>query len=516
MHALRKFLYWIFAITAVSCFQISFTLLIRTLQMPSDARVGRAFLVPTGFALMTGVFTAAWWTVWKRKPSGRVWGVAASLINIATGLWPFVMWPHDVFSGFGILGALSAFGLVTAIGVAGLVVFLRREQPPEPVIEGAGIAKIPGDGTSPLLNKAASVLILIGYSGAWWWCGRWISENAVPTGQMTILLIFIAGSLLTPVHELGHTVTGLALGMKLRLFLAGPFHWQLDEGKWKFKFDLKGILADTGGTGLVPTTATQPGWHDVCVTLAGPLTNLFLGLVALVIAFTVGPDSPLQSQGFLVLFGAFNLVCFVTNLLPLRMGMQYSDGARIYQRLSGGPWADFYRSVSGVTSSLVTPLRPRDYNIDAIQRASAGIHQGAQGMLLRLYAYSFYLDRGRMAEARDAFDEAGRIYHDSASDIRAELYTVFVFGAAYVQRDASAARAWWDRMQAKKPTRFNVDYWRAKAALDWIEDHPADANVAWQKSDDLARQLPHAGAYEFDRSCCLLLRQAMDEAAVAG
>jgi hypothetical protein len=33
---------------------------------------------------------------------------------------------------------------------------------------------------------------------------------------------------------------------------------------------------------------------------------------------------------------------------------------------------------------------------------------------------------------------------------------------------------------------------------------------AWTKADALAEQLPKAGAYQFDRTCCTLLRQAMD------
>ena len=71
------------------------------------------------------------------------------------------------------------------------------------------------------------------------------------------------------------------------------------------------------------------------------------------------------------------------------------------------------------------------------------------------------------------------------------------------------------RMEAKKPTRFSEDYWRATGALHWIEGDLKAANEAWEKSNALAQQLPKAGAYEFDRYCCSLLRQALDEVPVA-
>jgi len=60
-----------------------------------------------------------------------------------------------------------------------------------------------------------------------------------------------------------------------------------------------------------------------------------------------------------------------------------------------------------------------------------------------------------------------------------------------------------------------VDYWLAASALLWIEGNLKDANESWEKAHALAQQLPQAGAYEFDRYCCSLLRKALDEASAA-
>jgi len=196
-------------------------------------------------------------------------------------------------------------------------------------------------------------------------------------------------------------------------------------------------------------------------------------------------------------------------------GDDYSDGASIYQLLSRGPWGDFQRVVAVIGSSLVTPLRPRDYDIEAIQQVAQAITEGKQGLLLPLFAYLCFLDQGKTFEAGQALTEAEAIYHRCASDIPAELHTEFVFGNAYVRRDAASARDWWNRMEAKKPTRLNEDYWRAYSALHWIEGHLKEANEAWDKCNVLAEQLPKAGAYEFDRYCCSLLRKGLDEVSVA-
>jgi Zn-dependent protease len=514
MHSLRKFLYWAFAISAITCLQMTVVFFSRSLAMPDRVSFWRAHMVPVCFFLMATIFAAAWWTVWKQKPSGRIWGAAASLINLLTGLWPMMMWPGEVFHVFGVVGVLSVFGLIAFIGVAGLFLFLRRTDLPRLAAEGSSRAKIPGDGTNALLNKAAPIIGVMGFVAAWQWWGRWVEAKDVPLGQYTIAMIFVAGFLQVLAHELGHTLTGIALGMKLRMFLAGPFLFQKREGKWEFKFELGGILGDTGGTGVVPTSSNHPLWHDVCVTLAGPWINLILGLAALGIAFAAGPESSLQLDGFTSLFGAFNLVNCVTNLIPHQVGPNYSDGARIYQLTSRGPWADFHRVAWSVGSTLVTPLRPKDWDLEAMTRASDGIRTGAHGLMLRLWIHSHHLDWGRLEEARIALNDAEQVYHESASDIRAELYTVFVFGTAYATRKAEATREWWNRMEAKKPTRFNVDYWRAKGAWHWVEGRFGQAKECLEKSEELAMQLPHAGVYEFDRYCCNLLRDALDESEV--
>jgi hypothetical protein len=194
---------------------------------------------------------------------------------------------------------------------------------------------------------------------------------------------------------------------------------------------------------------------------------------------------------------------------PIRTGNNYSDGAKIFQLLSGGAWADYHRAVAVVSSSLVTPLQPRDYPIEAIKSASPTIAKGQMGLLLRLYGYSYYVDSGRFAEAGQSLLDAEAVYKDSASGIPADLHTVFVFGNAVVRRDAAATRQWWDRMMAKKPTRLNCDYWRAQGALYWIEGNLSKAEEAWTTANAMALRLPKAGAYEFDRTCCNLLRQAM-------
>jgi hypothetical protein len=158
-------------------------------------------------------------------------------------------------------------------------------------------------------------------------------------------------------------------------------------------------------------------------------------------------------------------------------------------------------------------VRPRDYDINAIQRAAQSIAQGRQGLLLRLLAYSYFLDCADLEKAGDELAQAGTIYSESASDAPVEVVTDFVFGSAYIWRNADFARGWWAHVEAKKPASLNSDYWLAHAALLWIENDLKSASESLEKARTLAQELPAFGAYEFERYRCKLLNDALSAVA---
>jgi hypothetical protein len=468
--------------------------------LPSDPAAILSIALVLGAAAL--IFGMAWFTVFTGKRSARYWVILPSalhLVGAGVGLFHSPVQPVSVLIG--------AF-----VGLGGLVLTWNSKWSRVPGRQ-TPMPKNPGDGTSTLLNRAAQVLSIAGYWAAWDACAYWMRALGQPRYRGGILLAVLLGFLVTLVHELGHTTVGLALHMRLRAFLAGPFEFRIREGRWTFRFNPAGLLVEGGATGVVPSTPTQPRWHPLLMIAAGPATNLYTGLIALAFAYacSVGGGENLDYVYPLGLFAAFNFVTCVVNLIPIRTGSGYSDGAQIFQLLARGAWADYHNVTALVGSSLVTPLQPRDYDIEAIERAGLTIAKGPTGLLLRLYAYNYYLDRGQFSQAGQALLDAEAIYNDSASGVSADLLTVFVFGNAVVRFDAAATRQWWDRMMAAKGSkRKNDDYWRAQSALSFMEGNKTLADEAWTIANTMSQRLPSAGAYQFDRTCCDLLRQALD------
>jgi len=463
--------------------------------------------------LMAITYGAAWWTLKHGRRSARSWSIAASILMVVSTTVlvaaRLTLWPsgRHHFRGSYLLFQIFFF----AVGILGLIVFTRTTSE---AIQSNSRRHRQGDGTSAFLDLLVSGLALTGVWGGIILYTRWGHAQQLPfirgsvSWPVILLIIFITIWL----HEAAHACVGLALGMKLRVFVVGPFQWRIRDGRWTYRFVPAGFLSFGGSTGIISANPNQSRWVEITMIAAGPLINLTAGLLAAFLTLSAKERPWERYWEPLAFFTLVNIVTFAINLVPFRPEALYSDGARIFQLLSGGPWAQLHRVFSMVLSSTVTPLRPRNYDIQAIHSAAAHFKDGREGLMLRLFATSHYLDRNQMPEARAHFADTIAIAEDKSIPITSDLLTTFVFNAAYLERDAAAARRYWDLFESKTPTHFGVDYWLSRAALHFVEDHPLEARDAWNVGAALARELPTAGAYEFDRDRYRLIRDLLNSA----
>jgi drug/metabolite transporter (DMT)-like permease len=100
--------------------------------------------VPVLFTFLTYIFGMAWWTVWKEKPSGKSWGIAASLINNLVMISAFILHKRP----------LSDYQWeVLAIGIVGLIAFLWPDEE-ESEIDVSETYKIEPDDTEQYNNHS--------------------------------------------------------------------------------------------------------------------------------------------------------------------------------------------------------------------------------------------------------------------------------------------------------------------------------------------------------------------------
>jgi Zn-dependent protease len=515
MIALGKSLRWLFAVNAALFAAISMRFIAADASLLSRLAFGTdrhtqggvwtalSLVIASTFAYvsLTFIFGKAWWTLGRGNKSAHAWALAASLAMV-----PFFC--------FGKASRISS-----AIGILGLVVFWRRETVraigPQPV--GQGPAR---DGTNGALDWVGTTLMYGGVllGGSLW--AQWARGKGLPVNQsllMDVLLIELTAIISVGVHELGHAVTAIALKMKVRQFLLGPLEWRRAGQKWKFRFHAAGLISVPGAVSVAPVSLENLKWRRTWVCAAGPIASLGLGAIALWAAIGAKGASWEQYWQILATVATFSLLSFVINLIPIQPEGQFSDGAKIYQLLAGTPGSHLELAFAMVSSTVVSPLRPKDLDVRVIERAAAFRRIGPEALLLRLNAFTHFLDRGQTGEALRALSEAEIVYAESElalpEDLRVIAQEAFTYANALLRRDAGAARSWWDRTEKKNLTRFSADHWKAYCSLLWIENRLEEARSAWNNGNALAEKNPKAGAYEYSRDCFAQLRFELDAAA---
>jgi Zn-dependent protease len=468
----------------------------------------------TAFFLLSMVFGAAWQTTRKPSQYRNSWAIVASLVSICEG--GFILWYVHSNLTYATPGLI-----VLAIGGVGLFLFgqgksrseAQSETSPKPVAAATKRTPIAGDRTSPWMNRVFTALSIAAQFACMYLWSTWArSHGLLYRGRMPWFVLFTIAVLTTTIlHECGHALIAWGFQMKLLSFNAGPFQWRKREGKWKFKFVLSGFDNLGGAVRVVPTNPKQPRAHDLWMIAAGPLSNIFFGSLALFFVLRFNWPFYAQTWRLVAYTASFSFIAAVTNMLPfMTEDGGYSDGAQILQILTKSPLDDYRRTMNSLASTLVTERRYRDLDIEAIQRAANRFPQEFRGVNLHLCASNYFLDTGRLTDARVALATAEAIYNNYSVDLPGPVHSPFVIGHAYLNRNAVAARLWWERMEAKKLERFSVDTWLAQSALFWIEGRLKEAEEAWLKADAEAQKLPQFGAYEFDRYRCALLRKELD------
>jgi Peptidase family M50 len=512
MRALKSILCWTFAVSALVFLQFA----IGTLHLPHAGKTSSMLVrvsLPVVFAALTVLFAMACWTTRKASASRNWWAIVASFIHLLAS-WFALYLEYRYAIRYGYFMRRFSFAdpnfLLVAIGIAGIVAFSRRIPLPEQAPVRTPIA---GDRTSLWFGRIVTWLSYAAqYCGVWIWMRYAYShdlpfDRGIPFFGILLLAIFATATM----HECGHAAVAWIFEMRLLAFSAGPFRWQRQSGVWKFKFRPGDILDVGGAVNVVPTNEKQPRWHELCMLTAGPFVNLCVGLAALFAALHADGAFSVRVWEFIAILASSCLIAAVENMLPYRIETgAYTDGARILQLLTNSPMAELHRAMMAMQSTTVTPRRFRDMDPQPFQRAIELFPNDLTGVYLRIVIAQHFEEAGNIPQACASISVAEAIYDQFKIDLPAGLHTCFIISRALLSHDAAATRLWWDRMQEKKPTRFNVDYWLAHACVLWMEGRLDEANDALRKADAEARKLPQAGAYEFDRSRCALLRRELD------
>ncbi|MFN7925292.1 MAG: M50 family metallopeptidase [Bryobacteraceae bacterium] len=490
---------------------------------PGWARAGRAYLGVAGWGLMLAPISVALTLLSANVPGRRtVLVLFVSLLVALAGAVMAIAW-RKLHSGApgarnwaiaAFLLHLPLIGVPTLIGIAGLIVFWKPENVAAAAVKkGPTARQIAGDGTRPWFEQVMGYGSLVVLYGCSWLWGRWADAHQMssPGWLATIVQLVIAFLLTIALHECGHLLAGWKAGMKLAHFAVGPFVWKMRGGRMVFAFEP--AAAFQGAAGMVLLDFREPLRRHAIMTIGGPTASILVAAMATVAALSCPGTAFAGAWWFFAALASLSFVGGPLNLIPAKIGPMYTDGALLYQFLTDGPMARVHLAMSMVSSSIATPLRPRDWDLETLARAVEVMDHGMQGMLLRMYTCMHHLDSDRLADALEQYVATVPLYADALPEGKhdADLAAEMLFVGALLYRNPAAARIWWGRVESSGASRQELDYWRARAALGWLECERDVAAASLAKAEEFARKLPQAGAYDFDRDSLIRLRVAIEE-----
>lgn len=247
-------------------------------------------------------------------------------------------------------------------------------------------------------------------------------------------------------HEAGHALAGVAQGFDFKMYVVGPFLWEKQQEKWRFKWNTD--LNKSGGLVVcLPKTNKDLIPKFSFFVMAGPVASLLLSLFCLLIFWLL----PKRAEGvslfdfFLVASAAISLLIFVSTIIPSQMGGFYSDGARFLRLRKGGDVSKFEVLILSIISSATSGIRPKLLDISMLEQAQSLATKLNEpfGIYIQGYFYQRAFDNGDIDQAEKHLLEYINQAPNISEGLRNGVWLDAAFFYACAKKDITKANYYW-------------------------------------------------------------------------
>lgn len=312
--------------------------------------------------------------------------------------------------------------------------------------------------------------------------GSWIEPF------LKISMAFVALWAALAAHELGHLLTGLALGFKFHLYVAGFLGLRRNPLTEKVEgyFNLDPNLF--GGVAATLPIQKSPDLRQklAAIVAAGPLTSLLgalLGIPAYWGAIQM-TDSASPTMRvffvFLLVFALSSLMLFFATTIPGRTGAFFTDRARFFRLIGGGKAAQVEQAMLELLAQSYTQQPYGQMDPTQIELVKTDDSQ-----LMQAFAYSleyyYHLDRNETAQALASAATLESMVDEQPITFKVELLKDIVFAYAFLAKDLIKARQAWDKTGKLGHAATDAHALLAKTALFLAEGNHTEARACLQQ-----------------------------------
>ncbi|RZK42408.1 MAG: M50 family peptidase [Pedobacter sp.] len=337
--------------------------------------------------------------------------------------------------------------------------------------------------------------------------GKMGSSLAIPKASiMLATVLFIpAFFIVIAVHEAGHAITGVLVGFDFRTFIVGPFLWDKEGAKWKFKWNTN--INTAGGMVLcLPKGKESISKKFALFAAGGPLASIALTVVTAGIAYFIHINEMGSSatKAILLLLSGLSALIFLTTIVPYRAGGLASDGARIIKMLSGGEGAKFEILILTIIASTSSGVRPKLLDIETLTEAQVlGEKINAP---FKIYLPGIFhqraFDEGDLDAAEVHLTNHIAVVDEMPKGFNGVVWLDAAFFHAYARKNLDKAIEYWEKFvpSAMIP---KAQIYATEAAIAQLKN---DYALASSKIEDAKKELPNM----IDRGVAVALEEKLD------
>ena len=224
-----------------------------------------------------------------------------------------------------------------------------------------------------------------------------LPDNDGMSIALLVVALLLSGWLHILVHEAGHAVAGLSVGMQPLAYGIGPVRFERSGTGWRTRW-AGGIEGIGGFAALMPRADRPPSLRGQAIYLVGGVTANLLAAGLAIAAVTTIADHP-WTVITLSAFAVMGVVLAAVNLCPFESGGWLSDGAGLRELRRDPAHALDGLRVQQVVQASMQGVRPRDWSEALLPTAALPDPETASSAAVMAVLL-------RMARAEDCGDRA--------------------------------------------------------------------------------------------------------------
>jgi len=312
------------------------------------------------------------------------------------------------------------------------------------------------------MNKIFKIGVMLLIGGALGYLFGKYGLSSIPKDLPKIYVLGLIASLV-PIyffvvgfHEMGHAVAGRMMGFDFRMFIIGPFFFEKENEKWKFKWN-KSLNLSGGMVVCLPTSEENLLKRFLNYAAGGPVASILLSVFIFSIWYFVPfnlSNNALKFFGIVLLLSSFlSFLIFLITAIPFKAGTFYSDGGRIKRLMKNDDTSEMEILFLKIMSNTNAGVRYAEIDENDLERAYYLADKLNDPFKVYLISYLFHaaFDKNDLEKAEIYLNN----YLDNITEIPEPLRGVVWLDACifygFARKDLSKAQEYWSNF---KPSPF--------------------------------------------------------------